>query len=122
MYSNSIKSKDQSVPVLIVNLQEGCHESFIGLMKEHGVEYEEMPPDSIMAGIGFVGIHREGNLWASTLTAVIDAFLKDKSSHKVITTTRTMAIMNCEGLSSAEITNILLLAKLLLVVDTDFLY
>lgn len=114
-----IEEKNQRVPALAVNLQQGCRELFIALMKEHGVEYTEMPSGS---GVCFVGVFRDGNLWATTLTTAISVFLNGKPRHKVIATTRSMAVINCEGLSAAEITNLLLFARFLVVVDMDSIY
>jgi hypothetical protein len=84
----SSKPKFRRVPTLNVNLLEGCEEPFIVLVKQHGVAYEEMPLNSLAGSVRLVGVFRDDNLWAATLTTTVSAFRTNKRSHEVIVTTR----------------------------------
>jgi hypothetical protein len=121
---HSIKPKFQRVPALNVNLLEGCRDPFIALMKEHGVEYEETAPNTEppMNSLDFVEVFRDSDSWATAFATVISDFLKNKPNRNVIVTTRSKAVINCEGLRETAITHLLSLARCLVVTDMELMH
>jgi len=95
---------------------------FVELLNEHQVKYQmrEMRSGVPMASSGIIEIVQAvgvASMWAG-LAAVLVAFIKSRSSRKVIITTKDNATIHAEGLTASELERILAMATSVAVIDT----
>lgn len=95
---------------------------FVELLNQHQVKYQmqEIRTNVPMASSGVIEIVQAvgvASMWAG-LAAVIVAFIKSRSSRKVIITTKDNRIIHAEGLTAAELERILDMAARVAVIDT----
>ncbi|MBD9438072.1 hypothetical protein IB223_18380 [Pseudoxanthomonas sp. PXM03] len=95
---------------------------FIELLNEHQVKYQirEMRAGVPMASSGVIEIVQAvgvASVWAG-LAAVLVAFIKSRSSRKIIITTKDNTIIHAEGLTAPELERILGMATSVAVIDT----
>ena len=96
---------------------------FVELLNEHQVKYQmrEMRAGVPMASSGVIEIVQAvgaASMWAG-LAAVLVAFIKSRSSRKVIVTTKDHTTIHAEGLTASELERILAMAASVSVIDTD---
>ncbi|MGL6486940.1 effector-associated constant component EACC1 [Aeromonas hydrophila] len=95
---------------------------FFELLNEHKVKYQmrEMRSGVPMASSGVIEIVQAigaASMWAG-LAAVLVAFIKSRSSRKVIVTTKDNTTIHAEGLTASELERILAIAASIAVIDT----
>ncbi|MDH4610470.1 hypothetical protein [Pseudomonas sp. BN102] len=105
------------------NLFKSSYTPFIEMLKENEIKYGEvktfstapMASGMVLALYGFL---QTAAPWAA-LAAVLVAWIKSKSSRKVIITTKDNQVIHLEGLSPKETERLLEVAINLAVIDTD---
>ena len=92
---------------------------FVELLNEHRIRYQmrQVRADIPMASSSAIELI-QGAALAPSLAAVICAFLKSRRSRKVIITTNGNLVIHAEGLSIAEIENLLRQAKSLTAIES----
>lgn len=95
---------------------------FVELLNEHHVKYQmrEMRAGVPMASSGVIEIVQAvgvASMWAGLATVLV-AFIKSKSSRKVIITTRNNTVIHAEGLTAQELERILGMSANIAVIDT----
>lgn len=107
---------------LPVHVYKASFGPFLALLNEHYVKYQmrDVRSGVQMASSGVIEIVQAvGNvaMWGA-LAAVIVAFLKARSSRKVIITTKDNTVIHAEGLSPKELEAVLAQAKSLSAIET----
>src|SRR5690348_15537705 len=87
---------------------------FVELLNEHQVQYQmrEVRSGVPMASSGVIEIAQAvgvASMWGG-LAAVLVAFIKSRSSRKVIVTTKDNTVVQAEGLTAAELERVLAMA------------
>lgn len=109
-----------SISVLRVNLFKDSHEPFLALLQEHGVAYEELllKANTPMAAGFVVEILQTSAPWAAALATVVCAFLKNRSSRKVMVTMKDGSVVHCEGLGEEDVARVLEHARNMAAIET----
>ena len=110
----------QTLPVHLFKESFGL---FVGLLNEHGVEYQlrEVRTGVPMAAGGTLEIIQAvGNvaMWGSLATVLV-AYINGRRGRKVIITTKAGTVIHAEGLSHKELESLLESAQNLTVVDPN---
>ncbi|MFV3308592.1 effector-associated constant component EACC1 [Pseudomonas sp. NY15181] len=115
--------KSPKMEAIRVNTFKGSHEEFIAMLQECDIRYGEVKTFSstIMAS-GMVlmvyGLVKTAAPWAA-LAAVLVAWVKSRSSRKVIITTKDNKSIQVEGYSVKDVERFLEISINLAVIDTD---
>ena len=93
--------------------------SFLQLLDDTDVSYEKLYPasSSIMASGTMIVLGQTAAI-AGSMAAIIVAWLKARSSRKVIITLKDKQIVHLEGYSASEVKELLQLAEQIAVIDT----
>ncbi|CTP89976.1 hypothetical protein A6R71_14890 [Xanthomonas translucens pv. arrhenatheri] len=95
---------------------------FVELLNEHQIKYQirEMRAGLPMASSGVIEILQVVGVasMSGRLAAVLIAFIKSRSSRKVIVTTKDNTVIHAEGLTAPELERILDMAASIAVIDT----
>ncbi|MGL4573721.1 MAG: effector-associated constant component EACC1 [Burkholderiaceae bacterium] len=108
---------------LTVHLFRESFGPFVRLLDEHGIKFQmrEVRTGAPMASGGTIELIRavgDVAMWTS-LAAVLVAYIKSRSSRKVIITTKDGMVVHAEGLSHQELEALLDRAQNLTAIDTS---
>jgi hypothetical protein len=109
--------------VVRVNVFKSSHDAFVQMLQEKDIEFGEVKTfsNTIMASgmvLTVYGALQTAAPWAA-LAATLVAWIKSRSTRKVIITTKDNQVVHIEGLSIKEIERVLELAINLSVIDTN---
>lgn len=91
----------------------------VELLDEHQVRYsmQQIPSGVPMNSSRVIELLQSAAMW-SALAAVVVAFIKGRSSRKIIITTKENTVVHAEGLSIEELKEVLKQAKNLTAIET----
>ena len=106
-----------------VEFYKDSRDPFIQMLDQEGVDFGEIHMFSaspMAANISAIAIHlAAASPLIAALSAVIVAWIKSKSSRKVIVTTKDRTDIHLEGLSTDEVIKILSSVENMAVIDTE---
>ncbi|WP_152989123.1 effector-associated constant component EACC1 [Pseudomonas citronellolis] len=106
-----------------INVFKSSRNDFIHMLQENNIEHREVNTfsDRIMASsmvLTVYGLLKTAAPWAALATVLV-AWIKSRSTRKIIITTKDNQTIHAEGLSTKEIEQILEIAINLSVIDTN---
>lgn len=104
---------------LPIHVFRDSFEPIVRLLNENNIRYsmQEARSGVPMNSSGVIDLLQTAALW-SALTAVVVAFIKGRSSRKIIITTKENTVVHAEGLSVDELKEVLKQAKSLTAIET----
>ncbi|MEN5179831.1 hypothetical protein ABE501_08640 [Comamonas testosteroni] len=104
-----------------VQLFKDSRESFIEMLQQEKIDFSEIQMFSTVAASGSaIGIHLlELSPYFASLSAVLIAWIKSRSSRKVIITTKDRKVVHIEGMSQEDVIKILSTVEDIAVIDTE---